>query len=199
MKLYLCRHGQTEANRDGMMQGWIDTPLTEAGIQQARRVGTALRHANCRPTGGVYSSDLGRAYRTAHLIYDEIAPFDVMFYGVKCIRDLREMNYGKYNYVPRETVLADAGGNYYDTSYVFPGGESFLDLQRRVIGVIQQLAQHDDTNVVVAHSGCIRAINDYFGQYPISDGKNRRISHEYIGVYDISTDGKCLAYEEITV
>ena len=39
--IYLVRHGETEWNREGRMQGNLDSPLTERGEDQARRVGCA--------------------------------------------------------------------------------------------------------------------------------------------------------------
>lgn len=37
--LYLVRHGQTLFNRKKMISGWTDSPLTELGLEQARRAG----------------------------------------------------------------------------------------------------------------------------------------------------------------
>ena len=57
-RVYLVRHGETQANRDGVIQGQLDTVLNARGEEQARMVANAL--------GGVgftraYSSDLRRA------------------------------------------------------------------------------------------------------------------------------------------
>lgn len=57
-RVYLVRHGETQANRDGVIQGQMDTALNARGEAQARMVADAL--------GGVwftraYSSDLRRA------------------------------------------------------------------------------------------------------------------------------------------
>ncbi len=32
---YICRHGETENNKNRLLSGWIDTPLTEEGVQNA--------------------------------------------------------------------------------------------------------------------------------------------------------------------
>lgn len=59
-KVDVCfvRHGETIANRDGMIQGHCDFPLTEKGHAHAQRVGRALRNIKWHK---VYSSDLTRA------------------------------------------------------------------------------------------------------------------------------------------
>ena len=67
--IYLVRHGETEWNRAGRMQGQRDSPLTTRGEDQARRVGLAL----ARPIGAgdgfaMVASPLGRTLRTAAII-----------------------------------------------------------------------------------------------------------------------------------
>ncbi|PIL24305.1 hypothetical protein GSI_14058 [Ganoderma sinense ZZ0214-1] len=60
-RVYIVRHGETDANRQGVIQGQLDTALNEAGIQQARLVADALEDV---PLGAAYSSDLQRARKT---------------------------------------------------------------------------------------------------------------------------------------
>ncbi len=56
--VYFVRHGQTEANRDGILQGVTgDYPMTEMGLEEARRTGHALRGVQW---DGVFCSDLRR-------------------------------------------------------------------------------------------------------------------------------------------
>ena len=63
--LYLLRHGETEWNREGRMQGRLDAPLTARGRVQAARQGALLRRAGI--VAPAYSSPLGRARATAAL------------------------------------------------------------------------------------------------------------------------------------
>lgn len=57
------RHGETEWNKVGRLQGWLDSPLTEAGKEAAARV-------QWQPDL-VFCSDLPRAYETARLMFPE--------------------------------------------------------------------------------------------------------------------------------
>ena len=57
-RVYIVRHGETDANRQGIIQGHLDTVLNEAGIDQERLVAGALEDV---PLGVAYSSDLQRA------------------------------------------------------------------------------------------------------------------------------------------
>lgn len=57
-RVYLVRHGETDANRDGIIQGQLNTPLNDLGRKQASLVGEGLRSI---PFDIAYSSDLDRA------------------------------------------------------------------------------------------------------------------------------------------
>ena len=85
--IYLIRHGQTELNNAGLLQGRSDCPLNETGVQQAREAAAGLQNRGVR-FDCVYSSPLIRAVRTAEIA----AP------GVPVLLDERllEMDYGPY-------------------------------------------------------------------------------------------------------
>ncbi|GJE87089.1 histidine phosphatase family protein [Phanerochaete sordida] len=63
--VYIIRHGETQENREGIMQGQLDTELNAAGIEQAQLTANALE--NVRFTAA-HSSDLRRAVKTAEAI-----------------------------------------------------------------------------------------------------------------------------------
>ena len=58
MRVYVVRHGETEENRKGIVQGQLDTKLNAAGVQQAKCVARALKDV---PFVVALSSDLERA------------------------------------------------------------------------------------------------------------------------------------------
>ncbi|MDN6788089.1 MAG: histidine phosphatase family protein, partial [Lentilactobacillus parabuchneri] len=62
---YLVRHGQTYLNMYNKVQGWIDSPLTEKGIQDAKSAGKRLSKINFAAS---FTSDSGRAIDTGKLI-----------------------------------------------------------------------------------------------------------------------------------
>ncbi|KAG6837275.1 hypothetical protein H0H93_012280 [Arthromyces matolae] len=64
-RVYLVRHGETQENRDGIIQGQMDTALNEVGLEQARIVGERLRSI---PFDIAFTSDLSRAAKTAEAI-----------------------------------------------------------------------------------------------------------------------------------
>jgi len=65
VRLYIVRHGQTDFNEAGLVQGFIDSSLTDNGIDQAKRAGRALGHIFFTVA---FSSDLNRQKDTAALI-----------------------------------------------------------------------------------------------------------------------------------
>jgi len=64
-RVYLIRHGETQENRDGIIQGQRNTQLNATGIEQARLVGDALKGVEF---GRAFSSDLDRAVKVRYVI-----------------------------------------------------------------------------------------------------------------------------------
>ena len=70
--LYLVRHGQSEWNRIGRIQGRSESPLTERGREQAVALGRMLRKVLPDPGIDIVASPLGRAFETATIIAGEL-------------------------------------------------------------------------------------------------------------------------------
>ncbi|KAI0780579.1 phosphoglycerate mutase-like protein [Trametes elegans] len=70
-RVYIVRHGETDHNRQGIIQGQLDTPLNAAGVRQAAQAADALEDVPFAPRGGAYSSDLLRAKKTAEIILEK--------------------------------------------------------------------------------------------------------------------------------
>jgi probable phosphoglycerate mutase len=60
--LYIVRHGQTQWNVEGQIQGRLDSPLTDAGVQQAQQLARQLQNISF---DSIYSSSSNRAFSTA--------------------------------------------------------------------------------------------------------------------------------------
>lgn len=68
-RVYLVRHGETDANRKHIIQGQMDTPLNDRGVQQAETVARALRSI---PFDTAYSSDLSRASKVLTFVDHDV-------------------------------------------------------------------------------------------------------------------------------
>lgn len=125
--LWLVRHGETPASRDGILAGWSNVPLTETGAAQAAALRPVL---TAESFTSVWSSDLDRTMATARLAYGE-ATAD---------RRLRELHFGDLEGRPwreieshhQQALLAFEG-------FSAPGGESLIDLRDRVMRFVTDL------------------------------------------------------------
>lgn len=88
MKITIVRHGETEWNKEGIIQGQLDSKLSELGIEQAKKLAERLSNESF---DAIFSSDLSRAADTAK----EVAKFhlDVPIYFTQ---ELRERYLGEF-------------------------------------------------------------------------------------------------------
>jgi broad specificity phosphatase PhoE len=104
--IYLTRHGKTLFNTMDRVQGWTDSPLTEAGVEVAEKLGGGLSDVKF---ASVYTSDLGRAVETADIVMKKnTASGDVPHTRLK---KLREANYGSFE-GGYNNDMAQAGADY---------------------------------------------------------------------------------------
>jgi 2,3-bisphosphoglycerate-dependent phosphoglycerate mutase len=104
-KLVLLRHGQSDWNRENRFTGWTDVDLSEAGIEEARRAGRALRDAGFT-FDVAYTSLLKRAIRTLWLVLDEM---DLMWIPVHRSWRLNERHYGALQGLNKAETAAKHG------------------------------------------------------------------------------------------
>lgn len=127
--LYLVRHGQTEFNISGKLQGSADSPLTERGIREAEKLKESLQDI---PFACFYSSALGRAYHTASILKGDRKVPLLQF------SELNEIAFGVWEGVGKEELEETCPDNYSrlwndPVSYQPPkGAESFDDFFSRV-------------------------------------------------------------------
>ena len=149
MKAILVRHGETEYNASGMLQGYAPVPLSARGRQQALLVGQRLR--TVRPAV-FYSSDIQRAHETALIISQHVG------LPVQPCPGLREWNIGNWiNRMADEFYAHVASMGAHPATYVPDGGESQLQTQARMVAQMQAWAmQHvGETVLGVSHGMAI--------------------------------------------
>lgn len=151
--LYLVRHGATDANlrKPYVLQGrGIDLALSPTGVQQAERVARLLADRSVR---AVYASPMRRALETARAIAAR-CNLDVI------VRDeLVECNVGRWEGLSWEGICEQFPQECEDfqrdpSRFPYLGGESYSDVARRVVPVLEQLLEHNQGErfVVVAHN-----------------------------------------------
>lgn len=162
MELILIRHGESEGNKNQLIYGHTDYPLTEKGRKQIPHIIEALRHV--KPTK-VISSPLLRASAIGRGVQ---AAFDVPF---ETDDRLKEIYFGAYEDMPVQRIKEELGDNYYALigffdNYEIPSGENQRDFLGRVQGFIDELLSGEDgTYVITAHFGVIKAILNHLMGY----------------------------------
>jgi broad specificity phosphatase PhoE len=143
------RHGQTALNREGRLQGRLDAPLSEAGMEQARAVAARLASD---PIARVISSPLQRAQQTAQAIAV------VQGVAVEIDERLIELDYGEWDGVPLNVVPVDAWATWRsDPTYSPPGGESLVDVTARISEFLADVGSNDELVIAVSHVSPIKA------------------------------------------
>ena len=147
--IYVVRHTQSVHHVEGLAGGWYDTPLTEKGIADARRVADSL-HQELRLDGiPIYSSDLKRCSQMASI-------FSAVFNSPVILDpNLREMHGGACEGKPedwvRDHMVVLTDGNRLDHR-AFENAESRRDVGRRMmlfLGMLMETPFQD--TIVITH------------------------------------------------
>lgn len=163
-RLVLWRHGETDYNASGRMQGQLDSVLTEVGRNQARFAVPAL--ARFAPDI-VVASDLRRATDTA-LVFTEATGVPL-----RIDKRLRETNLGIWQGMTSTDVDEHWPGDrrawQTDPAWSPPGGESRLEVAARAFEVVASLdEQSEPTAVLCAHGGLITALTGHLLELPVT-------------------------------
>jgi len=134
--LFLFRHGETDWNREGRLQGHTDTPLNQTGLVQAQALSEILRPHRL---DAVVSSDLSRARTTAQIVAEAL--------GLPLFTDagLRETNVGAAEGLLWSDAKTRFGEGlterwYSDGDVAFPGGETGTETRIRGLAALQRFA-----------------------------------------------------------
>lgn len=153
IRVILCRHGQTEWNVRGLLQGSSDSPLTTQGIDGAVAVGQRLWR---QKIAAIYSSPLPRARRTAELILSQLSEPPLLLEDSR----LRERAFGNWEGKTWSAVTSTYGAELErsnrDPDYAISGGgESRKETLERALQFLEHLVsthRADDCVLVVTHS-----------------------------------------------
>lgn len=155
MKIYLTRHGQTNLNKQMLMQGRTDEPLNETGIKQAMYMHELVKDISF---DAVYASPLQRAIKTASLI-SEWNESDI-----KIDSRIIEVEFGKYE-LKKYYLMGPFMTAHWIWPEVIPSPktvESISSMVDRSQSFLKEIESKEYENVlVVCHGGIIRALRGY--------------------------------------
>lgn len=161
---YLIRHGETEYNVQGIMQGWTDSPLTENGVGLAKRLGEGLADV---PFAAAYTSDSGRAVDTlANVLGGRNVP-------VAKTELLREMYFGEKDGQSSEGVYTENNMGYrFGVGFDDLGGETWESLGQRMHAALENAAlahREEGGNILISTHG-MSILAELYQDVPYADG-----------------------------
>jgi len=150
LELWLIRHGETDWNTEGRIQGSSDTPLNANGVRQARRLAARLTGVRF---DAVYTSDLERARVTAATALPGA--------DLRLEPRLRELAYGvlegkSWDDLDPDDAALSRHWNEDPFERRLPGGESYTDLTERVTAFRADLPASGRV-AAFSHGGTIRS------------------------------------------
>jgi broad specificity phosphatase PhoE len=179
--MYFVRHGRTEWNRLGLLQGRGGHGLLPEGLQDAERAAEDLARKN---VDLLYSSDQQRAVETARVIRSRLRLSRIRLSGA-----LREMDYGRMQGRADAEVRRLCPLWRRDCTFVFPDGESFAQVQSRAFRWLERtLARHrGGTLGVVTHGGWLRTLFAGLRGIPLNHCLRGSVAHGLVGRLDVTT------------
>lgn len=181
MELYIIRHGETDFNKQGIVQGrGVNSDLNEMGLHQAKQFYKAYHHVEFDK---IITSTLKRTHQTVESFINKGIPweqhpgFDELDWGINEGREAtREMKEEFYqltkNWMDGKLELK------------FPGGESPIEVNLRQKVVIQNLIKESDQLnkvLICMHGRALRLLLCELLQQPLSNMDN--FPHSNVSLY----------------
>jgi len=194
-KIFLIRHGQIDYGSEKRYIGITDLPLCKTGIGQVTRLKEYFSGIEIEKA---FTSPLKRCMQTAEILLEGRS------IGREAVDELKEINMGGWENQTLDYIkdhfrdLYEQRGASIDT-FIPPGGESFAQLQKRVMPVFEYIVASTPGNVlIISHAGVNRVILSKLLDFPLLD--IFKISQPYgcINRLDWDITGHRWQWEQIT-
>ncbi len=176
-KIYLVRHGQTDYNLQGIVQGGtIDAPLNQTGINQANFFWESYKTI---PFQKIYTSGLQRSFQSVQKFIDAGISWEKKI-------GLNEISWGDYDghkiYEDDYYWQVVEAWNKGEVNLRIKGGESPEDVRDRQISVIEEIKNsNDDLILICMHGRAMRILLSHFVDNDLSKMDN--YEHKNLGLY----------------
>lgn len=167
MKLYIVRHGETQWNKEGRMQGWKNSNLSEKGVENAKKLGQNLKGISF---DYVYCSPLGRAVETANYILGEEKSEIILN------DNLREMSFGIWEGMMHDEVeklYPEEKYNLWNKPELYKSmeGEDFHQVIERAEKFLKDISENKvgENILIISHAILIKAIYAVIKSYHIKE------------------------------
>lgn len=185
-KIFLVRHGQIDYGSEKRYIGTTDLPLSSAGIGQATRL---KEHFSGIVLEKAFTSPLKRCVQTAEILLEGCN------IGREVIDELKEINMGEWenqtiDYIKEHfhEMYEKRGANI--DAFIPPGGESFEQLQKRVMPAFEYIVKNTAGNIlIISHAGVNRVILSRLLDFPLQE--IFKINQPYGCINQLSWDAIC--------
>lgn len=169
LRIYFVRHGETVWNTLKIFQGRSNSPLTELGVEQAKKLSQHLKDIDFKK---VYSSPQDRALQTTKLLLGD------KNMEITTIDEFQEINMGKVEGIPREKFEKNYPIEYHnfwnnamDYNPSAYNGESYEEILHRVkLGLEKLIKENNDGNIlVISHGVTLKAIFNIINEKGIDE------------------------------
>ena len=200
--LVLVRHGESQWNLENRFTGWVDVPLSEKGVEEAKKAGERLKKEGIR-FDKAYTSDLQRAQNTLKLILEKLGQEDL---PVENDKALNERHYGDLQGLNKAETAKKFGVEQvkiWRRSYDIapPGGESLKDTAARTLPYFDSKIATDlkkGLNVIVAaHGNSLRSIVMHLDHLTKEQVLELNLATGVPAVYELDPSLKILSKKEI--
>ncbi|WP_297432141.1 histidine phosphatase family protein [uncultured Cetobacterium sp.] len=169
LRIYFVRHGETVWNTLKIFQGRSNSPLTEVGVEQAKKLSQYLNNIDFKK---VYSSPQDRALQTTKLLLGD------KNMEITTIDEFQEINMGKVEGIPREEFEKNYPIEYHNfwnnameynpSAY---NGESYEEILDRVkLGLERLVKENNNGNIlVISHGVTLKAIFNIINEKGIDE------------------------------
>jgi broad specificity phosphatase PhoE len=197
-KIYLIRHGETNYNRMGIVQGsGVDSDLNELGRRQAKAFFEHYQHV---PFDKVYTSVLKRTVQSVQRFIDKGIPWQTL-------PGLNEINWGYregMQITPEEDIYYHSVLDRWSKGEVelrIEGGESPVDVQKRQLEALEVILSHpeEETVLICMHGRAMRILLATILNYPLQCMD--MFEHQNLGLYKLHYTGNLFrveSYNDVT-
>ena len=177
--IVLARHGETTANRQGIILGQRDYQLTDEGMSMTRKLAALLPETQ---QGMIVSSPIGRALTSAGIFADQTQ------WPIQILNGLAELSCGQWEGKFRKTVIPDRQFLRLTWDESPPDGESYQAAETRVAEAIHHIKaiQNHDPILVVGHAAINRVFLKIWLGLNLEQAMKIQFSHDIL--YAITTN-----------
>ena len=179
IKLYLLRHGETVWNKQKKIQGQLNSPLTEEGIEKLKKTAETLERTDFQ---GVYTSHMERTVETAGIILDKNRKNLEKPVKIQKMRELNEIHFGIWQGKTYEEIKKEYPqeyDNYFNSPDTYRarviGGDDLSEGLESFLGGMEKIVSFEKTRsgsgkiLIITHGTVLELFINYV--------KNRRMDN----------------------